>query len=122
MGQNLSRKTATAKCIFLSYLNSSKNSEKLRHIEDEKLQLQLKSQLIRSYIIKMKNQTVHRLRAGIKSPNRNSNFIKPKWVKLGTLLKIPETKLRKQSLVTARGHKENPNKNNRFASRKALSL
>ena len=58
----------------------------------------------------MKNQTVHRLRAGIKSPNRNSNFFKPKWVKLGTLLKIAETKLRKQSLATARGHKENPNK------------
>ena len=70
----------------------------------------------------MKNQTVHRLCAGIKCPNRNSNFFKPKWVKLGTLLKIPETKLRKHSLVTARGHKENPNKNNRFASRKALSL
>ena len=70
----------------------------------------------------MKNQTVHRLRAGIKSPNRNSNFFKPKWVKLGTLLKIPETKLRKQSLATARGHKENPNKNNWVASRKAHSL
>ena len=55
----------------------------------------------------MKNQTVHRLRAGIKSPNRNSNFVKPKWVKLGTLLKIPETKLKTKSLVTARGHKEN---------------
>ena len=68
----------------------------------------------------MKNQTVHRLYAGIKSPIGNSNFFKPKWVKLGTLLKIPETKLRKQSLVTARGHKEN--KNNRVASRKALSL
>ena len=26
--------------------------------------------------------------------------------KLGTLLKFPESKLRKQSLVTARGHKE----------------
>ena len=55
----------------------------------------------------MKNQTVHRLRTGIKSPNRNSNFVKPKWVKLGTLLKIPETKLKIKSLVTARGHKEN---------------
>ena len=70
----------------------------------------------------MKNQTVHRLRAGIKSPIRNSNFFKPKWVKLGTLLKISETKLKRQSLVTARGYKENPNKNNRVASRKALSL
>ena len=66
------------------------------HTEDEKLQLHLKSQLIRSYIIRMKNQTVHRLCAGIKSPNRNSNFFIPKWVKLGTLLKIPETKLRKK--------------------------
>ena len=65
---------------------------------------------------------MHRLRAGIKFPNRNSNFFKSKWVKLGTLLKISETKLRKQSLVTAIGHKENPNKNNRVASRKALSL
>ena len=108
MGQNLSRKTAAAKRIFLSYLNSSKNSEKkFRHTEDEKLQLQLKSQLIRSYRIKMKNQTVHRLRAGIKSPNRNNNFLKPKWVKLGTLLKTPGTKLKTKSLVTARGHKEN---------------
>ena len=51
----------------------------------------------------MKNQTVHRLRAGIKS--RNSNLFKPKWVKLGTLLKIPETKIKRQSLVTAREHK-----------------
>ena len=66
----------------------------------------------------MKNQIVHRLRAGIKFPNRNSNFFKPKGVKLGTLLKIPETKLKIKSLVTAR----NPNKNNRIASRKALSL
>ena len=55
----------------------------------------------------MKNQTVHRLRAGIKSPNRNSNLFKPKWVKLGTLLKITETKLKTKSLVTVRGHKEN---------------
>ena len=70
----------------------------------------------------MKNQTMHRLRAGIKFPIRNSNFFKPKWVKLGTLLKIPETKLKRQSIVTAILHKENPNKNNRVASRKALSL
>ena len=55
----------------------------------------------------MKNQTVHRLRAEIKSLNRNSNFFNPKWVKLGTLLIIPETKLREYSLVTASGHKEN---------------
>ena len=43
----------------------------------------------------------------MKSPHANSNFVKPKWVKLGTLLKIPETKLRKYSIITARGHKEN---------------
>ena len=70
----------------------------------------------------MKNQTVHRLRAGIKFPIRNSNFFKAKWVKLGTLLKIPETNLKTKSLVTARGHKENQNKNNPVASRKALYL
>ena len=29
------------------------------------------------------------------------------WVTLGTLLKIPETKLKTKSLVTARGYKEN---------------
>lgn len=77
------------------------------HTEDEKLQLQLKFQLIRGYRIKIKNQTVHRFRAEIKSLNVNSNFPKPKWVKLGTLLKILETKLKTNSLVTARGHKEN---------------
>ena len=43
-----------------------------------------------------------------KIPNRNSNLFKPKWVKLGTLLKIPETKLKIQSLVTARAHTDNP--------------
>ena len=48
------------------------------------------------------------IRAGIKSPNANSNFFKPKWVKLGTLLKIPGTKL-KTSLVTSIGHEENQN-------------
>ena len=47
------------------------------------------------------------MRAGIKSLIAISNFFKPKWVKLGTLLKIPETKLKTKSLVTARGHKEN---------------
>ena len=52
----------------------------------------------------MKNQNWHRLRAGIKSPNRNSNFVKPKWVKLGTLLKIPEIKLKRQYLKIGRAH------------------
>ena len=55
----------------------------------------------------MINQTVHRLRAGMKSPHANNNFFKPKWVKLGTFLKIADTKLKTKSLVTARGHKEN---------------
>ena len=77
------------------------------HTEDKKLQLQFKYELIQSYRIRTKNQTVHRFPAGIKSPNANSNFPKPKWVKLGTLLKIPETKLKTKSLVIARGHKEN---------------
>ena len=62
------------------------------------------------------------IRAGIKSPNTKSNVFKPKWVKLGTLLKNPETKLKTKFLVTARGHKKNKNKNNRVASCKALSL
>ena len=47
------------------------------------------------------------IRAGIKSPNTISNFFNPKWVKFGTLLKIPEIKLKTKSLVTTRGHKEN---------------
>ena len=54
----------------------------------------------------------------MKSPHANSNFFKPKWVKLGTLLKISETKLKTKSLVTAKGH----NKNNQVASRKVFSL
>ena len=78
MRQNLSRRTAAAKRIFLSYLNSSKFFETIQPIEDEKLQLQLKYQLIRSYKIRIKNQTVHTLCVGIKSPNRNNNFVKPK--------------------------------------------
>ena len=49
MGQNLSRKTAAAKRIFLPYLNLSKNSEKFMYTEDEKLKLQFKLQLNRSY-------------------------------------------------------------------------
>ena len=47
------------------------------------------------------------IHAGIKSPNANSNFFIPNQIKLGTLLIIPETKLKTKSLVTARGHKEN---------------
>jgi hypothetical protein len=32
----------------------------------------------------------------------------PKWVKLGTLLKTPESKLKEKSLATAREQKEKP--------------
>ena len=61
MGQNLSRKTAAAKRIFLPYLNMSKKMwKKFTLTEDENLQLQLKFQLIRRYRIGMKNHTVHR--------------------------------------------------------------
>ena len=107
MGQNLSRITAAAKRIFLPDQTFSEKFVKNRHVEDEKLQHPLKYQLNLSYRIIMKNRAVQRLRAGIKSPNANINFPKPKWVKLGTLLKIPETKLKTKSLVTARGNKEN---------------
>jgi hypothetical protein len=37
-------------------------------------------------------------------------------------IKKSSSKTKKKSLVTARGHKENQNKNNWVASRKALSL
>ena len=60
MGQNLSRITAAAKRIFLPYLTLSKNSEIFMHTEDEKLLLQFKHELIRSYRIRIKNHTVHR--------------------------------------------------------------
>ena len=60
MGQNLSRKTAAAKRIFLPYQKNSKISEKFMHTEDENLQLKLKYELIRSYRIRIKNHIVHR--------------------------------------------------------------
>ena len=78
MGQNLSRKQQQKNVFFCPTENRLKIIKKFSHTEDEKLQLQLKYQIIRRYRIKIKNQTVHRLRAGIKSPNRNSNFFKPK--------------------------------------------
>ena len=59
MGQNLSKKTAAAKRIFLPYLTLSENSEKIMHREDAKLLLQFKYDLFRSYIIRIKNHTVH---------------------------------------------------------------
>ena len=60
MGQNLSRKTAAAKRIFLPYQLCRKISKKFIHTEDENLQLQFKYELIQSYRIRTKNHTVHR--------------------------------------------------------------
>jgi hypothetical protein len=65
---------------------------------------------------------VNRLRAEISAPYVFGNFNNPKSVKLGTLLKTSVAKQKRKSLVTARGHKGNQNKNNQVASRKALSL
>ena len=59
MGQNLSRKTAGAKRIFYPNKLSRKIKKKFMHTEDEKLQLQFKYELIRSYGIRIKNHTVH---------------------------------------------------------------
>ena len=44
------------------------------------------------------------------TPYVATNFVYPKWVKLGTLLKISETKQRENSLATAGVQKEKPNK------------
>ena len=60
MGQNLSRKTAAAKCIFYPTKLCRKIPKQFMHTEDEKLKLQFKYELIRSYIIRTKNHTVHR--------------------------------------------------------------
>ena len=51
-----------------------------------------------SFGLQNRNEKSYRaqIRAGIKSPNTNSNFFKPKRVKRGTLVKIPETKLKTQ--------------------------
>ena len=59
--------------------------------------------------LQIRNEKLYRaqIRAGIKSLNANSNFFIPKQVKLGTLLILPETKLKTKSLFTARVHKEN---------------
>ena len=107
MGRNLSRKTAVAKRIFLPHLNMSKKSEKIHAYRGWKVATTV--QISAHSELQNRNEKSYRaqIRAGIKSPNTNSNFFKPKRVKLGTLLKIPETKLKTKSLVTARGHKEN---------------
>ena len=107
MGQNLSRKTAAAKRIFLPYLNMSEKSENIRAYRGWKVAS--KVQISAHSELQNRNEKSYRaqIRARIKSPNTISNFFKPKWVKLGTLLKISENKLKTKSLVTARGHKEN---------------
>ena len=107
MGQNLSRKTAAAKRIFLPYLNMSKKSETIHAYRGWKVATTV--QISAHWELHNSNYKSYcaQIRAGIKSPNAKSNIFNPKWVKLGTLLKIPETKLKTKSLVTARGHKEN---------------
>ena len=94
MGQNLSRKTAAAKHIFLPYLNMSKNSEKIHDYIGWKVATTV--QISAHSELQNRNEKSYRaqIRAGIKSPNTNSNFFKPKRVKLDTLLKITETKLK----------------------------
>jgi hypothetical protein len=86
------------------------------------LQLQFKFELNLSYKKKSENLYGEQTCAGISCSKCFGNFFNPKWVKLDTLLKIPEVKQKLKSLVTTRGQKENQNKNNRVASRKALSL
>ena len=87
--------------FYLTY-TCLKILKKLWHTEDEKLQLQYKYQLIQSYKITIKNQTVHRAVLEWNLRMQNNNFLKPKWVKLDTLLKIPETKLKTKPLVCKR--------------------
>ena len=107
MGQNLSRKTAAAKRIFLPYLNMSKNSENIHDYRGWKVATTVK--ISAHSELQNRNEKSYRaqIHVGIKSPNTNSNSFKPKRVKLGTFLKILETKLKTKSLVTAIGHKEN---------------
>ena len=107
MGQNLSRKTAAEERFFLPHLNMSKKSENIHAYRGWKVATTV--QISAHSELQNRNEKSYRaqIRAGIKSPNTNSNFFKPKRVKLGTLLKIPETKLKTKSLVTERGHKEN---------------
>ena len=91
----------------MSYLNSSKNCENIQSYRGWKVAVTVK--ISAHSELQNKNEKSNRAQTScrIKSPNRNRNFVKPKWVKLGTLLKIPETKLRKHSLIIARGHKKN---------------
>ena len=78
IGQNLSRITAAAKCIFLSYLNMSKNSEIIHAYIGWKVATKVK--ISAHSELQNRNEKSYRaqIRAGIISPNANSNFFKPK--------------------------------------------
>lgn len=106
MGQNLSRKTAAAKRIFLPNLDSSEKFVKNQAYRGWKVAASLKistpSELQNNY--EKSNSTETSCRNKISYYDKQ--LFQSKMGKLGTLLKIPESKLRKQSLVTARGHKE----------------
>ena len=88
MGQNLSRKTAAAKCIFLPYLNMSKKTEKNHAYRGRKVTIIV--QISAHSELHNRNEKSYRaqIRGGIKSPNTNSNLFKPKRVKLGTLFRL----------------------------------
>ena len=107
MGQNLSRKIAAAKRIIIPYLNMSKKSEQIHAYRGCKVAGTVKISAHSELHNRSEKSYRAQIRAGKKSPNTISNVFNPKWVKLGTLLKIPETKLKTKSLGTARGHKEN---------------
>ena len=93
MGQNLSRKTAAAKHIFLPDLYMSKNYDNIYAYRGWKFAVTVK--IWADLELQIRNEKSYRaqIRAGMKSPNTISNFFNPKWVKLGNLLKISETKL-----------------------------
>ena len=78
MGQNLSRKTAAAKRIFIPYLNMSKKSEKIHAYRGWKVSTTV--QISAHSELHNRNEKSYRaqIRARIKSPNANSNFFKPK--------------------------------------------
>ena len=87
MGQNPSRKTAAAKRIFLSYLSLSKKSEKIQAYIGREVEVKVK--ITDHQELHNKNEKSNRAQTPCRNkiPNRNSNLFKPKWVKLGTLLK-----------------------------------
>ena len=78
MGQNLSRKTAAAKRIFLPELHMSKNSEKIHAYIIWKFAVIVK--ISAHSELHNRNEKSYRpqIRAGMKSPNAKSNFFKPK--------------------------------------------